>query len=120
MLPLTLLNAAVGKPMLVELKNGETFNGHLSACDAFMNLVLKEVYQTSAVCPLCPIFAWLHTDPGTLAHCRMERSFGSFQSVIFAARLYVLTSICANTTDARAADQVHAYRRRGDRPGQGA
>lgn len=35
--------------MLVELKNGETFNGHLAACDAFMNLVLKEVYQTSAV-----------------------------------------------------------------------
>ncbi|GJN91703.1 hypothetical protein Rhopal_004726-T1 [Rhodotorula paludigena] len=34
--------------MLVELKNGETFNGHLIACDNFMNLTLKEVYQTSA------------------------------------------------------------------------
>ncbi|BGP12821.1 hypothetical protein JCM10213_008082 [Rhodosporidiobolus nylandii] len=48
MLPLALLHAAQAKPMLVELKNGETFNGHLVACDNFMNLTLKEVYQTSA------------------------------------------------------------------------
>ncbi|GAA5932636.1 hypothetical protein JCM3775_005983 [Rhodotorula graminis] len=48
MLPLALLHAAQNKPMLVELKNGETFNGHLVACDNFMNLTLKEVYQTSA------------------------------------------------------------------------
>ncbi len=34
---------------LVELKNGETFNGHLIGCDNFMNIFLKEVYQTSAV-----------------------------------------------------------------------
>ncbi|UZJ56343.1 hypothetical protein CBS101457_005663 [Exobasidium rhododendri] len=47
MLPLSLLNAAKGKPILVELKNGETFNGHLDNCDAFMNLTLTEVYQTS-------------------------------------------------------------------------
>lgn len=33
----------------MELKNGETFNGHLVACDNFMNVTLKEVYQTSAV-----------------------------------------------------------------------
>ncbi|KAL8278762.1 hypothetical protein RQP46_008831 [Phenoliferia psychrophenolica] len=48
MLPLALLHAAQAKPMLVELKNGETFNGHLVGCDNFMNLTLKEVYQTSA------------------------------------------------------------------------
>ncbi|CAO1613821.1 unnamed protein product [Jaminaea pallidilutea] len=47
MLPLTLLNAARGKAMLVELKSGETFNGMLIACDNFMNLTLREVYQTS-------------------------------------------------------------------------
>lgn len=34
--------------MLVELKNGETFNGHLVNCDNFMNITLREVYQTSA------------------------------------------------------------------------
>ena len=34
--------------MLVELKNGETLNGHLVNCDSFMNLTLKEVVQTSA------------------------------------------------------------------------
>ena len=33
--------------MLVELKNGETFNGHLVNCDNFMNITLREVYQTS-------------------------------------------------------------------------
>jgi U6 snRNA-associated Sm-like protein LSm4 len=33
---------------MVELKNGVTFNGHLVECDNFMNVTLKEVYQTSA------------------------------------------------------------------------
>lgn len=33
--------------MLVELKNGETLNGHLISCDTWMNLTLKEVVQTS-------------------------------------------------------------------------
>jgi len=48
MLPLSLLNAAQNKPMMVELKNGETFNGHLVNCDNFMNITLREAYQTSA------------------------------------------------------------------------
>ncbi|KAF8542263.1 hypothetical protein BDD12DRAFT_729495, partial [Trichophaea hybrida] len=46
-LPLSLLNAAQGSPMLVELKNGETLNGHLVSCDTYMNLTLREVVQTS-------------------------------------------------------------------------
>lgn len=33
---------------LVELKNGVTFNGHLVEVDNFMNVTLREVYQTSA------------------------------------------------------------------------
>ncbi|CAG8691014.1 16281_t:CDS:2 [Dentiscutata erythropus] len=32
---------------MVELKNGETFNGHLVNCDNWMNLTLREVIQTS-------------------------------------------------------------------------
>ncbi|KEY70912.1 hypothetical protein S7711_00754 [Stachybotrys chartarum IBT 7711] len=47
-LPLGLLNAAQGHPMLVELKSGETLNGHLVMCDTWMNLTLKEVVQTNA------------------------------------------------------------------------
>ncbi|KAF9477890.1 Sm-like ribonucleoprotein [Pholiota conissans] len=47
MLPLSLLTAAQNKPMLVELKNGETLNGHLVNCDNFMNITLREVYQTN-------------------------------------------------------------------------
>ncbi|KAI1002922.1 hypothetical protein K3495_g5281 [Podosphaera aphanis] len=47
MLPLGLLTATQGYPMLVELKNGETLNGHLVTCDTWMNLTLKEVVQTN-------------------------------------------------------------------------
>ncbi|PBK97578.1 Sm-like ribonucleo protein [Armillaria gallica] len=47
MLPLSLLNAAQNKPILVKLKNGKTFNGHLVNCNNFMNIMLKEVYQTN-------------------------------------------------------------------------
>jgi small nuclear ribonucleoprotein (snRNP)-like protein len=32
---------------LVELKNGETYNGHLVDCDNFMNITLRDVYLTS-------------------------------------------------------------------------
>lgn len=35
-------------PQLVELKSGVTFNGHLVDCDNFMNVTLREVYETSA------------------------------------------------------------------------
>lgn len=34
-------------PMLVELKNGETYNGHLVSCDNWMNINLREVICTS-------------------------------------------------------------------------
>ncbi|EDP42477.1 hypothetical protein MGL_3235 [Malassezia globosa CBS 7966] len=48
MLPLTLLNAAHDGPILVELKNSETFNGHLVACDNYMNITMRDVFQTSS------------------------------------------------------------------------
>ena len=41
MLPLTLLRTAQGNPMLVELKNGDTYNGRLVNCDSWMNINLK-------------------------------------------------------------------------------
>jgi hypothetical protein len=34
---------------LVELKNGETYNGHLVSCDNWMNINLREVICTSKV-----------------------------------------------------------------------
>ncbi|UYV80317.1 LSM4 [Cordylochernes scorpioides] len=34
-------------PQLVELKNGETYNGHLVNCDNWMNINLREVICTS-------------------------------------------------------------------------
>lgn len=34
---------------LVELKNGETYNGHLVCCDSWMNINLREVICTSRV-----------------------------------------------------------------------
>ena len=47
MLPLSLLRTAHNHPMLVELKNGETYNGHLVTCDNWMNINLREVICTS-------------------------------------------------------------------------
>jgi U6 snRNA-associated Sm-like protein LSm4 len=50
MLPLSLLTTAKGHPMLVELKNGDTYNGRLVNCNIFMNLLLRDVICTSRVC----------------------------------------------------------------------
>ncbi|TMW69486.1 hypothetical protein Poli38472_001642 [Pythium oligandrum] len=47
MLPLSLLKTAQGQPMLVELKNGDTYNGNLVNCDTWMNINLREVICTS-------------------------------------------------------------------------
>ena len=47
-LPLTLLRAATGSPLLVELKGGDTYNGRLASIDAYMNMNLVEVICTSA------------------------------------------------------------------------
>ncbi|KAG9510014.1 U6 snRNA-associated Sm-like protein LSm4, partial [Fragariocoptes setiger] len=41
MLPLTLLKTSQNQPMLVELKNGETYNGNLVSCDNWMNIHLR-------------------------------------------------------------------------------
>lgn len=35
--------------MLVELKNGDTYNGRLDNCDSWMNIKLKDVIFTSRV-----------------------------------------------------------------------
>ena len=34
-------------PQLIELKNGETYNGHLVNCDTWMNVHLREVICTA-------------------------------------------------------------------------
>mmetsp|Transcript_2044 Transcript_2044/g.6119 ORF Transcript_2044/g.6119 Transcript_2044/m.6119 type:complete len:115 (+) Transcript_2044:112-456(+) len=47
MLPLSLLRTAQGHPMLVELKNGETYHGTLVNIDTWMNLNLRQVVCTS-------------------------------------------------------------------------
>mmetsp|Transcript_15840 Transcript_15840/g.47684 ORF Transcript_15840/g.47684 Transcript_15840/m.47684 type:complete len:130 (+) Transcript_15840:226-615(+) len=47
MLPLLLLKTAQAHPVLLELKNGETYNGHMLACDSWMNVHLREVICTS-------------------------------------------------------------------------
>ena len=47
MLPLSLLKAAENNPMLIELKNGDTYNGRLVSCNTFMNIHLRDVICTS-------------------------------------------------------------------------
>uniref|UniRef100_A0A915P997 U6 snRNA-associated Sm-like protein LSm4 n=1 Tax=Meloidogyne floridensis TaxID=298350 RepID=A0A915P997_9BILA len=46
-LPLSLLKTAQNHPMLIELKNGETYNGMLIACDSWMNVHLRDAICTS-------------------------------------------------------------------------
>lgn len=46
-LPVSLLQAAENNPVLVELKDGTTYNGTLVDADSFMNVNLKEVTCTS-------------------------------------------------------------------------
>lgn len=46
-LPLSLLKTATGSPLLVELKDGDTYNGRLVSCDAWMNMNLQDVICTS-------------------------------------------------------------------------
>ncbi|CEM08109.1 unnamed protein product [Vitrella brassicaformis CCMP3155] len=46
-LPLNLLRTAQNQPMMVELKNGETYSGVLANCDTFMNLQMRDVICTS-------------------------------------------------------------------------
>ncbi|KAJ1750594.1 hypothetical protein LPJ79_002792 [Coemansia sp. RSA 1821] len=40
---------------MVELKNGETYNGHLEKCDNLMNITLREVIQTASLATLLPV-----------------------------------------------------------------
>ena len=47
MLPLSLLKTTIGHPMLIELKNGDTYNGRLTGCNLFMNITLEDVICTS-------------------------------------------------------------------------
>ena len=47
MLPLSLLKTAENHPMLIELKNGDTYNGRLVSCNMFMNICLRDVICTS-------------------------------------------------------------------------
>lgn len=35
--------------MLIELKNGDTYNGRLVSCNVYMNVCLKDVICTSKV-----------------------------------------------------------------------
>ncbi|SBT76958.1 U6 snRNA-associated Sm-like protein LSm4, putative [Plasmodium ovale] len=45
--PLTLLKCSQNQPVMVELKNGETYSGFLVFCDRFMNLHMKNIICTS-------------------------------------------------------------------------
>lgn len=77
------------RPQLVELKNGETFNGHLIACDNFMNLTLKEAYETSAVRRFQASAVVGIDQPVGLkrrtSSCRTENASGRWRSAMYEA-----------------------------------
>ena len=47
MLPTSVVSSCRGRPVLLELKDGTTYNGLLVSCDGFMNVSLREVVCTS-------------------------------------------------------------------------
>ena len=47
MLPLTLLKGSEGQDILIELKNGDTYNGKLISCNMFMNITIRDVTRTN-------------------------------------------------------------------------
>uniref|UniRef100_A0A7E4V437 U6 snRNA-associated Sm-like protein LSm4 n=1 Tax=Panagrellus redivivus TaxID=6233 RepID=A0A7E4V437_PANRE len=47
MLPLSLLKSAQNSALLIELKSGETYNGHMVSVDSFMNIHLRDAICTS-------------------------------------------------------------------------
>jgi small nuclear ribonucleoprotein (snRNP)-like protein len=49
---MTLIISFVLASQLVELKNGETYNGNLVTCDTWMNMHMNEVICTSKVAML--------------------------------------------------------------------
>jgi hypothetical protein len=51
--PCGILTIATAATQLVELKNGETYNGILVNCDIWMNLSLRDVVCTSRVSTRC-------------------------------------------------------------------
>ena len=55
------------RAQLLELKNGETYNGHMVACDSWMNVHLREVICTSKVCQrhssFPPTDIWTNSGP---------------------------------------------------------
>jgi small nuclear ribonucleoprotein (snRNP)-like protein len=73
-LPLSLLRAGKDNPMLVELKNGETYNGILVNCDIWMNLSLRDVVCTSRV---RHSHRTRHHHPPQNAYCLISRRTGS-------------------------------------------
>lgn len=82
MLPLSLLKAAIDHPMLIELKNGDTYNGRLVSCNVYMNICLKDVICTSKV--RLSLAASAHI-VNLVDMSRMESAFGSCRSVTFEA-----------------------------------
>lgn len=92
-LPLSLLRTAQGHPIvskllcicilfillfqLVELKNGETYNGHLVNCDSWMNINLRKVIHTSKVTE-SRLVTWC-THSNLWLSIRTVISFGDYQ-----------------------------------------
>lgn len=48
MMPMPTLNCALNTAIMVELKNGDSYNGILESADYYMNLKMNDVLLTSA------------------------------------------------------------------------
>ena len=77
----------------MELKNGETYNGHLVNCDTWMNIHLREVICTSKVMLLLRSLACFLLSCNLIVmerfdfnwQCRTEIDFGGCLNAIYEA-----------------------------------
>lgn len=85
--------------MLVELKNGDTYNGRLDNCDSWMNIKLKDVIFTSRV-----------RKSGKGAGWRWGRGKGVEDAVVVTTGLKVCLSFVRVSGGTRCAPRVECAR----------
>ena len=89
MLPLSLLRAAAGSGILVELKNGDTYNGVLVNTDAWMNINLVGCGVAAACVVLsCAGAAWLRSRPGQCSAGQRWAGLGGADLVMHCTALH--------------------------------
>jgi len=93
-LPLTILRSSTGHPVLVELKNGDTYSGVLVSIDSWMNLNLADAVRTSAEGDAFWSVPKVYIRGNTVKYvCREGGAVGGSSGVPRAMRVHALVTV---------------------------